>query len=271
MPQLDYDYEEAYSYKSSGRTSHTRYSSDYNYSENIRRTSEKTKNQVFNLMNDNLAYKPRYKSISEYGIPQEVKNRSFYAEEVYNRKKAKTKDEEQDIDLFFKPKITFDYESATTAGTLKNIKSKPVEAELEEVVSEKEERKQRRREERRKAFRILRNTFLCIIGFAVAFFICYRYSIINEKFNLVEKSKKELLNIQTVNEQIQAEIESETDLSYIENYARYQLGMQKPQDSQTIYINTEKQDKIFTPVKLEDDTPKMSTFDDVIEKISSIF
>ena len=268
MPQLDYDYEEAYSYRSSGKNSRTRYSSDYNYSENVRRTSEKTKNQVFTLMNDNLAYKPRYKSISEYGIPQEVRDRSFYAEEVYSRR---AKEEEQDIDLFFKPKITFDYESATTYGSLKNIKSKPEEAELEDVLTEKEERKERRRAERRKAFRILRNTFLCIVGFSVAFFICYRYSLINEKFNQVEKAKKELLNIQTVNEQIQADIESETDLSYIENYARYQLGMQKPQDSQTIYINTEKQDKIFTPVTMEDDTQHKSTFDSIIEKISSIF
>ena len=47
--------------------------------------------------------------------------------------------------------------------------------------------------------------------------------------------------------------------------------MQKPQDSQTIYINTEKQDKIFTPVTMEDDTQNKSTFDSIIEKISSIF
>jgi len=257
MPQLDYDYEEAYSYRSSGRNSHTRYSSDYNYSENVRRTSEKTKNQVFDLMNDNLAYKPRYKSISEYGIPQEEKNRSF---------------KEQDIDLVFKPRVTFDYDSVTTAGTLRNMKSKPEEIEAEEVIDEEKEAiKERRHEEGRKALRFLRRAFLFIVGFAVAFFICYRYSIINEKFNLVEKSKKELLNVQTVNEQLQAEIESETDLSYIENYAKYQLGMQKPQNSQTIYINTEKQDKIFTPVKSDDEIAEDSVLDTFVEKISSIF
>ena len=267
MPQLDYDYEEAYSYRSSGKNSR---SNGYYYSENIRKTSEKTKNQVFDLMNDNLAYKPRYKSISEYGIPQEVRNRSFYAEEAYRRRKNIEKEQEE-LDLLFKPKITFDYDSATTAGTLRNIKSKPEEVELEEVETEKEERKQRRREERRKAFKAIRTTMLVLLGFAVAFFICYRYSIINEKFNLVEKSKKELLNVQTVNEQLQADIERETDLSYIENYARYQMGMQKPQSSQTIYINTEKQDKIFTPVKTDEETTSDSTFDTIIEKISSIF
>ena len=37
---------------------------------------------------------------------------------------------------------------------------------------------------------------------------------------------------QTINEQIQADIDSQTDLSYIENYAKYQLGMQKPKEEQ---------------------------------------
>ena len=57
--------------------------------------------------------------------------------------------------------------------------------------------------------------------------------------------------------------------SYIENYARYQLGMQKPQDSQIMYINVEKQDKIFTPVITEEE--ETSWFSGLMEKIANIF
>ena len=83
--------------------------------------------------------------------------------------------------------------------------------------------------------------------------ICYRYSVLNEEFSGIKKLQTQLVEAQAVNDQLQAEIESKTDLTYVENYAKYQLGMQKPSASQIQYVNVEKQDKITKPVTIEDE------------------
>lgn len=261
MPQLDYDYDEAYEYQSSGRRK--KYSDLYDGNA-VRKTSDKTKSQVFMLMNDTAIQKPRYKSISEYDVPQEIRTRG-------SREKKRQVDNSNDIDLIVKHKTYFDYDTMPTRSYLASVKSKPEQVELDEVESDEEDKKAIRREERKKVFRTIRNTFMCMIGFAVAILILYRYSLINEKFNQVEKAKKELASIESVNEQIQAYIDSETDLSYIENYAKYQLGMQKPQDSQTIYINAQKQDRIFTPARTYEEVEEENALDKLLQKISDIF
>ncbi|MBO5179717.1 MAG: hypothetical protein J6B87_05170 [Clostridia bacterium] len=99
-------------------------------------------------------------------------------------------------------------------------------------------------------------TFGVVVFFAIAFAICYRYSLINEEFIALKNVKKEYQNMQIVNEQIEADIESKTDLTYIENYAKYQLGMQKPSDSQKRFVSIENKDKILTPITIEDDANK---------------
>ncbi len=88
---------------------------------------------------------------------------------------------------------------------------------------------------------------------ATLFMICARYAQINEKFNNVNSLEKKLASAQALNEQITSEIESKTDLNYIEKYAKYQLGMQKPKDSQIVKIAYDKQDKISTPVVIEEE------------------
>ena len=107
------------------------------------------------------------------------------------------------------------------------------------------------------------------IFFAIASVICYRYSLINEQFIELKDIKKEYATIQNVNEQIEADIESKTDLTYIENYAKYQLGMQKPSDSQMRYVNIENKDKIITPITIEEDIEK-GWFESVCDEIRKI-
>ena len=130
--------------------------------------------------------------------------------------------------------------------------TKPVEMKLKKP----EVAKKQNKNEKIKAVSRVENIVYLLFGFGIAFLICYRYSLINEKFNELESTKKELLTMQTVNEQIQADIDSQTDLSYIENYAKYQLGMQKPSNSQIVYVNVEKEDKILTPITIEEESNK---------------
>lgn len=94
-----------------------------------------------------------------------------------------------------------------------------------------------------------------LFGATIVFFlftICMRYTQINEKFNEVNSLEKSLNSAKALNQQLSTDIESKTDLNYIEKYAKYQLGMQKPSDSQIVRIAYEKHDKISTPVVIEE-------------------
>ena len=91
-----------------------------------------------------------------------------------------------------------------------------------------------------KMHNVFRNITLSLIGFSILFLICYRSSVINESFKGVNKMKSELENIKTSNAQLESEIQRQTDLSNIEMYAKYQLGMQKPKESQIRKIVVEK-------------------------------
>ncbi len=85
---------------------------------------------------------------------------------------------------------------------------------------------------------------LIAIGFTVMFTLCYRYSLINQKFNDIQKLKKEYVALQTANDQIQINIQNGLDLTSIERHAKDKLGMQKPEANQIKYIDIEKEDKV---------------------------
>ena len=88
---------------------------------------------------------------------------------------------------------------------------------------------------------------------AFLFLICMRYTEINEKFNEVNALENDLASAKALNQQLNANIESKTDLGYIEKYAKYQLGMQKPNESQIVRIAYEKRDKISTPIIIDEE------------------
>jgi hypothetical protein len=98
---------------------------------------------------------------------------------------------------------------------------------------------------------VLKTMALSMFAFSMLFLICYRSSAINESFNALGNIKSDLEDANTVNAQLASDIETQTDISAIETYAKYQLGMQKPKDSQIKKIVVTKQDKISTPVIIE--------------------
>lgn len=105
----------------------------------------------------------------------------------------------------------------------------------------------------RKKEGIKRTVFSSIVAISAFFLICVRYAEINEKFNQVNSLEKDLNSAVALNQQLTSDIESKTDLSYIEKYAKYQLGMQKPDDSQVVRIAYDKQDKISSPIVIEEE------------------
>ena len=84
------------------------------------------------------------------------------------------------------------------------------------------------------------------IGLIFASFvvISYRNSLINESFNENEKLKSNLAAIQKENEQLKVNLENSLNLSNIEKMAEKNLGMQKLDNSQKVYVSLDKQDYV---------------------------
>lgn len=108
------------------------------------------------------------------------------------------------------------------------------------------------------------------VGFAVLFAICYRNAQIDENFEQVQSLKKELAGIEKVNSQLELAIESNLNLSNIEQQAKELLGMQKLTSKQIVYVDFEKTDHIEAAaesVNIKED----SIFTKAINTIKGLF
>lgn len=91
------------------------------------------------------------------------------------------------------------------------------------------------------------STILWILSmFALLMILIYRFNIINEKNLQVQSLKKELLATQASVANAQVEVEQSIDLNKIEAYAKQQLGMQKPDKNQMIYIDNSNSNSVQT-------------------------
>ena len=91
-----------------------------------------------------------------------------------------------------------------------------------------------------------------LVAFLMLFTICYRNSLIDEKYAEVKSLKNEIALIQKENDQLEANIESSLNLNNIEKEAREILGMQKLSNDQIIYVNLPKTDYVETsPEEIE--------------------
>ena len=83
-----------------------------------------------------------------------------------------------------------------------------------------------------------------VIGFLVLFAMSYRNSQIDENFAKVQDLKEELAELQKQNTQLEVSIENGLNLSNLEQEAKEQLGMQKLNSKQTVYMTLPKNDYI---------------------------
>ena len=102
-----------------------------------------------------------------------------------------------------------------------------------------------------------KNIALIVVAiFVVLLTVSYRNSQINEKFNEVQKLKKELSSIQKENEQLKVNIENSLNLNNVEKIAKEKLGMQKLTNRQKLYVSLPKRDYVEAAteeVKKEED------------------
>lgn len=129
---------------------------------------------------------------------------------------------------------------------------------------EKEKAKQIKKQKRR-AIKYL------VIGFLILFAISYRNSQIDESFAKLQDLKQELSDVQKQNAQLEVSIENGLNLNNLEQEAKEQLGMQKLNSKQTIYMTLPKNDYIepaAEEVIIEDE---QSGIKGIINTISNIF
>ncbi|MBR0427901.1 MAG: hypothetical protein IJK18_06880 [Clostridia bacterium] len=86
------------------------------------------------------------------------------------------------------------------------------------------------------------NIAIIISMFLVLLTISYRNSLITEKFNQIQNKKQELSAIEKSNGQTEISIESSLNLKSLEKNAKKQLGMQKLDKDQKVYVTLPKKD-----------------------------
>ena len=119
-----------------------------------------------------------------------------------------------------------------TKQTKYNKQSKKLKAE-----------KKKRMEQLKKEKKIhYKNIAIIISMFLVLLTISYRNSLITEKFNQIQNKKQELSAIEKTNGQTEISIESSLNLKSLEKSAKKQLGMQKLENDQKVYVTLPKKD-----------------------------
>ncbi|MDD2628448.1 MAG: hypothetical protein PHR25_04465 [Clostridia bacterium] len=86
--------------------------------------------------------------------------------------------------------------------------------------------------------------FSTLLIFSMFLIITYRYNLISEKNLEVQKLKKELEVAKSELATTQIAVDKAMDVVQVEAYAKQQLGMQKPEKSQLIYINMENEESV---------------------------
>ncbi|MBQ7974231.1 MAG: hypothetical protein IJ300_00870 [Clostridia bacterium] len=113
---------------------------------------------------------------------------------------------------------------------------KPVIAEKNVKTIEKDKREMINRK-----VTLLRIAYMLIIAFSASFMIS-KYVAVNETASEIRALSKELENTRAYTSQRVYEMERNIDLSEVEEIATTELGMQRPESYQIIYVNVDKDD-----------------------------
>ncbi len=110
-----------------------------------------------------------------------------------------------------------------------------------------------------------------LLGFVILFGFCYRNSQIDENFAKTQELKEQVSTVEKQNAQLKVSIENSMNLSNVEQQAKEQLGMQKLNSKQAVYVTLPKTDYIQPAgeeVIIEEKKPLLTT---IIDGIGGLF
>lgn len=144
------------------------------------------------------------------------------------------------IEPDFIPSRTPKKKPTSSPNKKNNTKTSDKEVKKQIVKKAKEQVKARKEKQIRQKKMVLGILF----AFGVLLVISYRNSLINENFTKVKELKEELAIVEKENEQLQVSIESNLNLTNLEQSAKDKLGMQRLDNSQKIYVALPKKDYV---------------------------
>lgn len=109
-----------------------------------------------------------------------------------------------------------------------------------------------------------------ILGFGILFAMCYQNAQIDENFEKMQDLKKELASVEKENSQLELAIESNLNLSNVEQQAKELLGMQKLTSKQIVYVNLDKDDYI-EPAAESVNIAEESIFQKAVNLVKGLF
>jgi len=99
-----------------------------------------------------------------------------------------------------------------------------------------------------------------LLLFSLGLIVMYRYALIAEINSKISSKEKQYEELKNENSRLKVAIENETNLSKITQVAQNELGMQKPDKYQIVYIEVPKTSFTVTSEQYKDNDGKASTF-----------
>lgn len=114
----------------------------------------------------------------------------------------------------------------------------------EETVRRREKKRKSQQEAKRRAMKMKHIKYMvCMVLFTLtAYFMVCKYVAVYETQNQIKDLQKQLATKQSYTSQKVFELEKSVDLNTIEQQATARLNMQRPDKTQTIYVNVQKAD-----------------------------
>lgn len=130
------------------------------------------------------------------------------------------------------------------------------------------------RKEQAKLTKAMYKKMVCyiVIGFIGLFIISYRYSMIDDTHGELTKKRAELLAVEKETLQLEANLESNLNLTKIEEEATNLLGMKKLSAEQTVYVTLPKTDHVeVSSEEIKSSKNSDNWFLSIIDKIVKSF
>jgi len=110
--------------------------------------------------------------------------------------------------------------------------------------------------------------FAFMVVFALCGFVMYRYALITDLNYKINTKMNALTQMKNENTRLNVKIERELDLQKVQKFAQENLGMQKPDKSQYVFVKVPRCD--FTTASNIEEGEKSGVFENLMSKVDKL-